>query len=375
VADPGARLLQVIDAPVEGAGPCLLRLVRDAGAAACRTGTTLIIGSSRDAARARCAGLAGVQLLPRIRRHGGFAARSLGRWIDRRERQAGRFDMVRVWTDMAGVGALRSGLAQPVSYVALSPVVPCADPEAGAGDPRGQRMTIAAWCVRADDGAGGAGTGAIRSVTPGVQREDHDNRRRMSVRGTWGVGPDVVVVGLLAEPMCRADAWTAMEAVFRYAATNRPVRLVLSGQASRRDEVERALRWLSRDDLLIVDDAVCRPWEVACGLDAALCLGGGDQASPLPALWAMAGGAPVIADDRPALRSVMSLLCPEALVPPDDHGAACRLLTRWAHEQAGRRELGMALRCAVAESFAMAPLVEALNADERALSGDRATRA
>jgi len=367
VADPGVRTLQVIDTPAEGAGPCLLRLVRDSAGARGRRAITLIIGSSRDAARARGVGLERVELLPLNGRRSRISARTLRRWIDRRERAAGPFDMIRIWTDMAGAAAFRSVLARPTFLIALSPVLPCTQTGHGVGDWPGQWPGVAAW----RDGS----VGGPQDVAPAVDQADLPDpldAQRHTLRERWGAGPDTYVVGLLAEPMDLADAWTAMEAVLRYASAGRTMRLVLSCQSSRRGDVERALRRLSRDDLLVFDEAACRPWDSACGFDAALCLGGGDAASPLPALWAMAAGTPVIADDRPALRSVMSRLCPACLVPCDDHGAVCRIMTRWADDPAERSALGMRLRAEVARSYAMGPLIEALNAGE---SGEIAGRA
>jgi hypothetical protein len=94
--------------------------------------------------------------------------------------------------------------------------------------------------------------------------------RRTELRMSWGVTDEQTrVVAALGEPG-RVDALLSGLATGLAAETKRPVRLVISPMARGMDRALRVLSGASRNRLMIVDEAIDRPWEVLEGCDMAL---------------------------------------------------------------------------------------------------------
>lgn len=123
--------------------------------------------------------------------------------------------------------------------------------------------------------------GAKRVWTPGGRDREHlldpaiDPARiqrdgRETLRMRWGVTePGACIVAALGEP-ARTDALLAMLAVGLAAETGRPIRLLISPRARGLDRARRVIEGAGRGRVMVVDEAVARPWEVLEGCDLML---------------------------------------------------------------------------------------------------------
>ncbi|MBX3372621.1 MAG: glycosyltransferase [Phycisphaeraceae bacterium] len=223
----------------------------------------------------------------------------------------------------------------------------------------------------------------VDPVVPWIDPADAARRRgqRAALRTRYGVGEDVLVIGLLADPIFWPDAMQAVGIAARLAATGRRVRLVVAPRAMRRSQAERWICDVGRRDLLTVDDAISEPWSVLPALDVALLiggvqapaerrveptvgtwlLGGRGPARPdpgvLPALHAAAAGVPVIADDLPALRHVVHEGETGLLVSPFRAVDVVERLIRLYDDPALRARLGGTARSVVERDHASCRVV------------------
>ncbi len=116
-----------------------------------------------------------------------------------------------------------------------------------------------------------------------ARRIDHD--RRELIRMAWGVTDEKTkLVAAIGEPG-EVDALQAFLAVGLSAEAGRDVRLLISPEARGLDRAWRVGQNADRDRLLVIDEAVDRPWEVLGGCDLVLAMDDG-----IAGAWGMAAG-------------------------------------------------------------------------------------
>jgi glycosyltransferase involved in cell wall biosynthesis len=100
---------------------------------------------------------------------------------------------------------------------------------------------------------------------------------------------------------------------------------------------------LERANLLIVDEIAGQPWRIAPALDAALLLETTIRARPaasaLPALWALATGAPIIAERIDGLRDLLEHDATAALFETGDVNAGAEQVCRLVDDRALSKRL------------------------------------
>lgn len=367
------KVLHLIDAGTPETGPCTRRLA--AASADClgdRRHDGLLVGGPPRVAAEPHAG-PGLRLrgsLGAPRRFPPLAARGLRAFL-RGRGAAGGWDVVHAWSLSAGALAAAGARGVPV-------VVSVVDDPAGRRPgpllrfaarrvSRGAAAVLpASEAVRASCAALGVHTDRLEVTPPGVDPAALRVERR-AVREAWGVEDSAFVVGLLVEPVPLGHAWAAGDAVGRLALTGRNSRVVVPAEPADRPGAAAWLRPLALARIVIVDDAITRPWRVAAGLDAALVVtagrpGQGRAAAArgavrpvpgvLPALWAMAAGVPVVAEDSPVTREIAEGCAGPLLAPGDVNGAAQHLL-RLATDRSRAAEIGAAGRALVERRFSL----------------------
>lgn len=123
--------------------------------------------------------------------------------------------------------------------------------------------------------------GAKRVWTPGGRDREHlldpainpariERGERDAMRMRWGVtDPNARVVAALGEGP-RTDALLAMLAVGLAAETGRPIQLLISPRARGLHRARRVVQGANRGRLMVIDEAIDRPWEVLAGCDLML---------------------------------------------------------------------------------------------------------
>jgi hypothetical protein len=202
-------------------------------------------------------------------------------------------------------------------------------------------------------------------LVPGPSREE--------LRRRWGTDDSDFVVGLLCEPKVWADAPLATAVLTRLRVSGRSVRLVMSADVFRRADSERWARHAGTRDMLVFDDAAAEPWRFVQGLDAALSLRcrvsdpgtyhltPDTCSSPLPVMWAMAAGVPVVAEADAGIRQLIEDGVTGVLMQPGDANAASKELARLHDERSFGERIGIAAARHAREHFCISRYCTQLN--------------
>lgn len=328
------RVLHLIDAVSPWGGPCTQRLAAQAIARLHRQGWTdhdvLLIGTHADV---RAAALCGLRAIGSIWPVGGRRGRTL-----------------------SAAGGLRRWLAAAKS-VGTTPQV------------------VHAWSASAGALAGVAAAELPRVVTPkplAVDSNAGSMTAREAVRERWhceeGISPDEFVLGMLGEPAECFDAREAMHVGARTGLSTRRIRMIMSGRALGRAEQQRFLERLNLDQVIVQDEGITRPWEVLCGLDAALVLApvegraalAASSLSSLPALMAQAAGVPIIAEADAPLDGLVEHDRTGLTFPPGQLNVGCDRLVRLHDDRVLAKRLTDAAREQAVRGYSIQTLCERL---------------
>jgi len=294
------RILHVIDPSMPGLGATALRLVHDVIArAADHAHEAIVMGTSDDLALARRCGLEtrGAIQPPRGLPMSGW--RELQRLVNDRNSQPS-IDVIHAWglrsAVVAATACPRSPRVSSLLYgprtdgrgswlwmLARQPAMPimCASERAAQQLQRPR--------FRAD---------MVQVVPPGIAMDERIFTPRETVRARWGeehgLPADAMIIGLPVDPPDATDVHVIANAAARLNLSGRPTCLVAHHAGRRRLYSRRFLRQLSLSKVLIIDDLIAEPWLVLRGLDAAVMFA--STQSPLPILWAVAAGLPIIAE-------------------------------------------------------------------------------
>ena len=385
------NILHIVDPGTPGGGGCTLRLVADlAGRMTGVRHEVVVLGTHAHGRLARRCGLRPVAVIAPPLGEPALARGLLARAVRRSEAAGGPCDLVHAWT-LRAAAAVARGLPRRrlVTTLTAGPVSAGCGRRLGrvlgrAGDGSPAPVLVTSTAVRAEWEAIGVDPAALSVFHPAVGVDLVNQADRAALRERWGAGDGTFVVGLLAEPLGLADATTAVTIISRVATTGRDVRVVLHPKARRRPGAEEWTGRLGYRGHIIVDDAIAEPWRIACGLDAALVLGGprsgsgvsgagwpwalltGDgrrlppRAGILPALWMMAAGVPVVAEASGALPEVLEDGRTALLFPSGDAHAACARIMRIHDDADLARRLGGAGLAEVRSRYDSGPGAERL---------------
>lgn len=128
-------------------------------------------------------------------------------------------------------------------------------------------------------------------------------KTRSMLRERWRVGPDTIVLALLADEVERGDAGSAMMAValaHEACRATQPgfaeLRLLCHPLARQRMQASQLSELLGMDRLLIQDAAIASPWSSLAGCDAGIAPCAEDAG--LSILWAQAWGLPTFVPEH-----------------------------------------------------------------------------
>lgn len=384
------RVLHLIDPGVAGwpALDALARLLRSE-ASASEHGVLLIGGSDDERLAARL----GVRTLDRIHppnRRAEHGARLLARYLEAR----GEPNVFHAWSALTA--RLASAVRPRTPRVATLAAGPCAH----ASQPISlSNLLLAPWRDSAPapcealfaseaDRDQWAEAGLEGRVAPlPIDPARFDPTLRAAARSAWGVGDEVLVIGLLGEPAGEMDARQFAFVLGLMAAAGRRVAGVLPPGAH---DLERALRFVERQrrpwPMIGARELEEAPWTVIGALDAAVWqprtapadVQGRARAHSLA--WAMAARIPTVAA---ALRPARELCegtresgdgLPRLAPPGDPHALAVALLESTGAGESASRALDEA-RDRIVEAHSPARWAAAVaEAYERAIVSGGRTR-
>lgn len=388
------RVLHLIDARSPESGRCTLRLAADAVAArsAARDEVLVVGGGDEEAAARRC----GLEVRGRIGAPLGHAALSSGalRAYLSSSARAGRSpDLVHAWSLGAAVLATAAARGGPIVASAVN------DPSESWSRPLlrvvvrrlgrcGAMVLATSEALRSALVAAGLPERRASVLAPCVDARAVRAGARDPLRRRWGLGEGTFAVGLLVEPVVQGDAWAVADAIGRLALAGRDTRLVVAPGASGGRFVRSWFGPLRLGGLIVVEGRAAEPWSIVEALDAGVVATGGrarrgwnltgkGPPSPgvLPALWAMAGGVPVVAEACAATGPIAPA-CVGGPFPAGDVNAIARRLLRLMDEPRLAESARSAGRALVEERFGPQAFREGLAAAYgRACSGSRSCAA
>jgi glycosyltransferase involved in cell wall biosynthesis len=372
------RVLHLIDPASPGGGACTLRLLAEPlQRLRSIDQDVIVLGGRRHVDLARRCGVEPIGMITPPARLPVLSHRALRGVLDVREGSAGRYDVIHAWTLPSAM--LATAAAPDHRRVATLTVGPVSGLAArimtNLLEHHPMPLLAASSAVEQEYRSLGIDEQRLAVLPPATNPQSAWSTPRETLRRRWGVNDQTLVVGLLSEPVCWADARVAINVVSRAVATGRAVRLVLHHSAARRAEAERWARDLGHDGIMIVDDDVAEPWRVVPGLDAAMLIGGdlnsmdlrgtgspfaiitggGRRLRPMPGimplLWAMSAGVPVVAEASDAVRDVIEDGRTGLLVNQHDINAGADRLCRLFDDSTIAGRIGTAARAAVNERF------------------------
>ena len=174
---------------------------------------------------------------------------------------------------------------------------------------------------------------ACAAARPAMQAQ----QQRDAIRQRWGVGPQQIVMALLADRPDRVDAREpilAMAFTFEMMRTCKSeradVRLLCHPLARRRYDGVQLAELMTFPDMLLQDPALSEPWRILQACDIALAPE--PEHAPLSILWASALGLTVVAAATPTMPALGGL--PNVLLAESGVGKhMARVMTRWAMDQ------------------------------------------
>lgn len=386
--DHRLNVLHLIDPGLPGGGSCTLKLLADTVSRLSDVRHDLIIiGNAGHVEMARSMGLRSIVLLPPPPKIARLRSRTFRSVIGELERRCGRFDLIHSWTQRS---AVMCGKTLPrrkrLTTLAIGP-----DPAWDVKHllPAEKHSTVSLHAfnsgIRDDLAAQGAPPESVRVTAPGIEAGGNDDHAKRAVwRERWKVDDRAFVIGVLSQPLEWADARTAMSILIRLTSTNRKMHLVLHHASDYRVEAESRAREQGIDHLLIWEDSLARPWEVAPGLDIALAysgvfnvsgprpvaprggrLFGGDGLLPapgmLPSLYVMGAGIPVVAQDIGAAREVHVDELQSLLVGSDEVLRMCDPIVRLMDDRNYYKSMRARSREVIEERFSLDSFVARLH--------------
>lgn len=375
------RVLHLIDPGSPGGGACTLQLLSEPLQRLNSVRQDVIlIGHERHEQLARDVGVVPTgRLSPPANEPAlaGFAGSALKAIIREYEAVQGRYDIIHTWTARS---TLLAAMAAPnrrrLASLAVGPVNSFVMQLLSAIlEQRPCPLLTTSRSVKRDFTAMGLPAHLIAVLRPAVHPEAVELTDRSTLRARWGAGKDTFIVGLLAEPVNWCDARAAVNILGLAVESGRDVRLVLHPRAAYRLDAERWAEQVGFDHRVILEDDIAVPWRVVNGLDAALLLGddtstfdlrrrgsafsllfgGGRALRPMPgvmpALWAMAAGVPVIAENSAAVKEFIEDGVTGLVVNQHDRNQAADRLTRLYDDRTIGGRLGAAARAHVNERY------------------------
>ena len=196
------------------------------------------------------------------------------------------------------------------------------------------------------------------TIAPAVDERAINQRTRALLREKWNVDDDTMLIGAMCEPACASDARIAIRVITSLRLTGRKVRMVISGDATRRVDARWWGKRLGSDQLLIFSDAAAQPWRIAPALDAAWLMAAAESSmvrpvSTLPLLWAMTAGLPIVAEARGAAQQLIDDEVHGLLVPPAQIPDILDRLARVYDDRAWGCTLGQAAQLRVQDIASM----------------------
>jgi hypothetical protein len=291
------RVLHLVDGGGRDGAGCLSALI--AGTIAALSDlehVVLVLGTARDVASIRHAGLevAGAISVPRV--HGTVAP--LWKLLERWDRAGKGFDVLHSWgTRSAEVIDITT---RPAPHVATIDHVDGREPRelTSLQATRDWHLPVVAGsdAVASTLAAEGVMPWHVHVASPVV--DPGKLAPRSAVRAAWGVDDDIFMVGVPAAPASWSDIRLAVTAIVRLAMLAPQVRLVLDPRSTGRARWHAWARSTGMGHVLQYDSALSEPWRTVAGLDAVL-LGGVPRRSRRvpsrqPVAWCLAAGVPVV---------------------------------------------------------------------------------
>ena len=344
------RILHLIDPQSPDGGPCTLRLLADVTRRVDSQQRAVVIGGRHEVELAvRCGvDVTGWVCPPRALPWAGISA--LRASIRTVERASGRVDLVHAWTARSGALA---ATAFPLRTCITSLHV---GPDLGVQvwhslrtlRRLGSNVLVASTAIRKQLRARGMTNDRVTLLPPGVTPHAAASDREairavLAERNDVEITGDTLLVGLLGEPACSADANMASTIAARVVLSGRRIRLLVHPNATDRFGAELLMHHLNFDELIITDELMGEPWKIASALDSALLVNRRDArsgaSSVLPLLHVLSAGTPVVAEQSESLRDVMEDGMGCMIFPPGEVNLAAQHLARLSDDQAHRQRV------------------------------------
>jgi glycosyltransferase involved in cell wall biosynthesis len=198
----------------------------------------------------------------------------------------------------------------------------------------------------------------IRVIHNGVDiREPTDAFVRKELRATWGIGPDDVLVGYVANYRNRKGHGTLIRAIAKASRIDPSLRLILVGEGPRRDALEALIVQLGLAGVIRLHGAEPDARDIIGAFDIAV-QASESEGLPNAVLEAAAAGLPIVATDAGGTTEILDGGRTGILVPIGDEAAMAEAITRLAGDPELRRRLGDDARAFVASSFGVDRFVD-----------------
>jgi glycosyltransferase involved in cell wall biosynthesis len=175
---------------------------------------------------------------------------------------------------------------------------------------------------------------------------------RDALRAAWGVGPDDVLIGCVANYKSGKGQEMLIRAIARALPGTPRLKLILVGEGPRRPELERLVDDLGIHDAVLLHGAEPDARDIIGAFDIAA------QASvseglPNAVLEAAAAGLPIVATDAGGTAEILDQGRTGILVPIDDEAAMAAAISRLSSDPDLRRSLGESARSFVESAFGL----------------------
>lgn len=193
----------------------------------------------------------------------------------------------------------------------------------------------------------------IRVIHNGVDiREQMDSSVRTELRSTWGIGPDDVLVGYVANYKGGKGHEMLLRAVAKAMPTHPNLRAILVGEGSRRAILEKLIGDLGLAAVVRLHGAEPDARDIIGAFDIAVQTSE-SEGLPNAVLEAAAAGLPIVATDTGGTAEILDGGRTGICVLIGDEAAFARALGSLVDDPALRRSLGDAARAHVQKAFGM----------------------
>jgi len=212
----------------------------------------------------------------------------------------------------------------------------------------------------------GVPIGAVEVIHPGcdfVGQARSDQAACDAVRRVYGIAPEQLVIGMVARLHPIKGHRILFEALARLDTSVPSWKVLLMGQGSLRQELERQIRELGLESRVVFTGFVEAHQRAACySVMDVLVHPSFEDAAPMPIIEAMAFGLPVIATPRGHVSSVIEHQRSGWIVPVGQPEPLAAALQKLLNDASLRQTLGAAARQRVASGFRWKDMTRAYEA-------------